>query len=153
RALFPFPCNDDFTSHPPFSLVRYLAASDLRAELWVSRRGPRARVPFVREGLPSLVRWSVDRANRLVRTRAAWTRRLLERRFARAFGRGDVAWVYRGCSLALTERLQASGHPVFLERVNTMPRTLRDILAEAFARAGWPVEPPYTLDIPTDDDE
>jgi glycosyltransferase involved in cell wall biosynthesis len=150
RVLFPFSCNNDLTSHPPFSLVRYLATSDLHAELWVARRGPRAREPFVRAGIPEGMRWCLDHANRALRSDLSWTRMLTERRFANAFRRGDAAWMYRGCSVALTKHLRDAGHPVFFECVNTMGRTLLDIIADAFARAGWPIEPPYSLDIPQD---
>jgi hypothetical protein len=152
RALFPFHCDNDLTSHPPFSLVRYLSATDLRAELWVTGRGPRAREPFVREGLPSGMRWIADNLSRVIQPRAQWTRRITESRFASAFRPGDAAWVYRGCSTTLIHRLRGGGCPVFLERVNTMDDTSRRIIADAFSRAGWPVEPPYDVESPLDAD-
>ena len=143
RALFPFHCNNEITSHPPFSLVRHLADTDLRAELWVPSRGARADAPFVRVGLPKPLRIAVDAIDRRPGPEAL-KRRITENRYRRAFDEGDVAWVYRGCSRELTLRLQDRGHLVFLERVNTVDHTSRQILMDAFARAGWPVEAPYT---------
>jgi glycosyltransferase involved in cell wall biosynthesis len=138
RMLFPFPCDNDLASHPPFSLARHLSETDLKAELWVTRRGPRARAAFVRTALPGAVSSVIDRANRTLQPGSSWSGSLLERRYAAAFREGDVAHVYRGCSLRLMRSLRARGHVVFMERINTMARTTKHIIDDAFARAGWP---------------
>ena len=143
RTLFPFGCNNVRIGHILFSLLRHLAATDLRAELWVMRRGPRARAAFVRTALPSKVVSVIERANRVIQPRRNLARAILERRYAAAFEPGDVAYVYRGCSLELLRALRARGHPVFLERAIIMDHMAKRISDEAFARAGWPVEPRF----------
>lgn len=153
RTLFPFSCDDDWTCHPPFSLARYLSETDLRAELWVTRRGPRARTAFVRTALPGNVSSLLDRANRRLQPRRSWMRDLLELRYAAAFQEGDVAHLYRGCSVGLIRSLRSRGHRVFLERINTMDRTSARILADAYARQGWPADPPDDARIAQDHEE
>ena len=140
RTLFPFTCNNERVGHKFFSLVRHLSETDLRAELWVMRRGPRARAAFVRAGLPGKVLSLVTRVNRVIQPRRDWARATLEARYAAAFRPGDVSFVYRGCSLGLLRTLQARGHRVFLERAIIMDHVARRIREEAFARAGWPAE-------------
>src|SRR5689334_19581321 len=120
RTLYPFYCDDHHASHPPFALVRRLAATDLHAELWVNGRGPRASEPFVREALWPVPRRFVDAANRRIQPAARWTSAITERRFRAAFADGDAAWMHRGCSVDLMRRLRERGHRVFLERANTM---------------------------------
>lgn len=141
RTLFPFPCNDDLACHPPFSLARHLSRTDLGAELWVLRRGPRARESFVRTPLP----WPLLRLMRLLVPRAGrWPLRAIEARYAGALREADMAHLYRGCSLELMDRLRARGHPVFLERVNTMDHMAKRIIEDAFARTGWPPDHHYS---------
>jgi glycosyltransferase involved in cell wall biosynthesis len=67
----------------------------------------------------------------------------LEYLFGRAFRDGDAAYLHRGCSAKLLHALHARGHVVFLEQVNTMDRMSGRIIDDAFARAGWPIEPSY----------
>jgi glycosyltransferase involved in cell wall biosynthesis len=140
RSLFPFGCNNVRVDHILFSLVRYLSETDLQAELWVMRRGPRARAKFVRTAVPGKVVSVITRVNRLVQPRRNWAHTILERRYAAAFQPGDAAHVYRGCSLELLRTLQARGHRVFLERAIVMDHMAKRIREEALARAGWPVE-------------
>lgn len=140
RTLFPFPCNNEWTSHLPFSLVRHLSETQLGAELWVARRGPKARQSFVREALPGRLHDLLFRLNRVGSPGSDWVRSVLEFRFKLAMKAGDLALVSRGCSLELLRWLRVRGHLILLERVNVMGHTLSDILAEARARAGWPVE-------------
>ena len=140
RTLFPFTCNNERVGHKFFSLVRHLSETDLRAELWVMRRGPRARAAFVRTGLPGKVLSLVTRVNRVIQPRMDWARAILEARYAAAFRPGDVSFVYRGCSLELLRALQARAHPLFLERAIIMDHMAKRISEEAFARAGWPAE-------------
>ena len=134
RSLFPHACNDEWTSHLPFSLTRHLTQSDLRAQLWVLSQGPRARASYVRTSLAARL------LSRLSRDKA---RRTLERRYLAAFRAGDIALLNRGASPGLVRELQARGHKVFFECVNTGDATLARIILDAFARAGWPIEPPY----------
>jgi glycosyltransferase involved in cell wall biosynthesis len=147
RTLFPFPCNNEGSSHLPFALTRHLSQTSLHAEMWVMTRGPQARERFVRAAFPGRS-WSVVvRANKLLRPDNSWATQVLEHRFKRAFRKGDLALVNRGCSLELIHALGARGHLVFLERVNVMDHMAKRILEDAFARAGWPVEHHYTQDV------
>jgi glycosyltransferase involved in cell wall biosynthesis len=145
RTLFPFMCDNHLTSHIPLSLVRYLSQTDLRAELWVMRRGPRARAKFVRTAVPGKMVSVISRVNRVVQPRKNWARTLLEHRYAASFRPGDAAYVWAGCSVELLRTLRTRGHPVFRECANTMVHTVKRIIDDAFARAGWPVERPYLV--------
>jgi glycosyltransferase involved in cell wall biosynthesis len=141
RTLFPFGCNNVRVGHILLSLVRHLSETDLRAELWVMRRGPRARAKYVRTAIPGKVVSVIERANGVIQPRRNWARAILEHRYAAAFRPGDVAYVYRGCSLELLRALKARGHRVFLERAIIMDHMAKRISDDAFARAGWLVEP------------
>jgi glycosyltransferase involved in cell wall biosynthesis len=141
RTLFPYPCDNDFTSHIPFSLARYLSQTDLREELWVKRRGPRARAAFVKAALPGPMSSLIERMGGRLQPGSSWSQALMERRYIAALREGDVAHLYRGCSLRLIHSLREHGHLIFMERMNTMERTLQRIMDDAYARAGWPVVP------------
>jgi glycosyltransferase involved in cell wall biosynthesis len=138
--LFPFHCDNDLACHPPFSLTRYLSSTDLRAELWVKRRGPRAQASFVRTALPSVPLALVNAVSRLIDPSRDWVRTLLEQRFVAALQRGDAAHFYRGCSLELLQSVRARGLTIFVERVNTMAHTIKRIMDAEFARLGWPLD-------------
>ena len=144
RVLFPYACNDEWTSHLPFSLVRHLSQTTLGAELWVASRGPRARRSFVHAALPAKLHALTRRLNHALAPRHDWVRAATEQRYKSALRGGDVALVSRGCSLELLQWLRARGHLVVLERVNVMGHTYSGIMADAHARAGWPME--FTLD-------
>ncbi|HEX2827016.1 MAG TPA: glycosyltransferase family 4 protein [Burkholderiales bacterium] len=144
RTLFPFACNDEHTSHPPFSLTRHLALTDLRAELWVMRRGPAARADFVRTPIPGIAHSCLFRLNKALHPGGDWPRSILESSYVRAFREGDAAHVYRGCSTALMRALRQRGCVVFLERINTMDHTAKRLIEDAYARRGWPLEHTYT---------
>jgi glycosyltransferase involved in cell wall biosynthesis len=146
RTLFPFMCDNHLASHTPFSLVRHLTKTDLGAELWVMRRGPRARAEFVRTALPGKVVSVITRMNRAVQPRRNWARMILERRYAAAFRPGDAAYLWPGCSLELIRALRARGRPIFRECTNTMVHTIQRIIEDAFARVGWRVEFPYLVE-------
>jgi glycosyltransferase involved in cell wall biosynthesis len=141
RTLFPFPCNNNHTCHPPFSLARYLSQTDLRAELWVMQRGPQARATFVRAMFSNKVHSLIVRVNKTIQPKSDWARQAIEHRYARAFRDGDVAHVYRGCSLELLHALRARGNVVILERVNTMDHMAKRIMDDAYVRAGWSMGP------------
>ncbi len=147
RALYPYPCNNDHSSHLPYSLVRHLSKTDLRAELWVMRRGPRARAKFVRAVFPNKLHSLVIRLNRTIQPKKNWARQVIEHRYMRALRHGDVALVSRGCSLELLHALRDKGHVIFLERVNTMDHMAKRILEDAFARAAWPMEHSYSQEV------
>ena len=140
KVIFPFTCNNEYSNHPPYSLVRQLAGTDLDAKLWVMRRGPNAPGRFVRTPAPGKLVSLVNRINRKVLRHRNLSLEILEARYAAALQPGDAAWVYRGCSLDLMRTLRKRGHPVFLERINTMDHTAKRIIDDAFARAGWPVD-------------
>ena len=145
RVIFPFTCNNEYSNHPPYSMVRHLAATDLGAELWAMRRGANAPGRFVRTPAPGKLVSLVNRLNRRVLGHRNMSLEILEARYTAALQPGDAAWVYRGCSLDLMRTLHARGHVVFLERVNTMDHTAKRIIDDAFARAGWPVD--YSHDL------
>lgn len=157
RTIFPWRCNDDWTGHPPFALTRYLSRTDLRAELWVRTAGPRARAAFVRAAMRDRTEHVVaiaNRINRRVRPARDWVGRLFDMHYVRGLRQGDVAHVYRNCSLRMFDALKASGVVVALELSNTMPHTAYAIFEDAYRRAGWPVkhdlEPPalqHELDV------
>ena len=147
RVLFPFACNNEHSSHLPFSLVRHLSSTDLRAELWVTRRGPMARANFVRAVFPGKLQSLVNRMNTVVQPKNNWPRKVVEHFYLRSFRKGDVALLSRGCSLELLRALRARGHVIFLERVNAMDHMAKRILEDAFVRAGWPVEHSYTQEM------
>src|SRR5262245_53598353 len=113
RTLYPHGCNDQYNSHVAFSLARHLSQTDLRAELWVATCGPRARARFVRASLPRGVHRLLEGLNRRIRPGCDWKNRIFEYRCARAFRDGDVAHVYRGCSVELMQALRARGHVIF----------------------------------------
>jgi glycosyltransferase involved in cell wall biosynthesis len=153
RTLFPWDCNDEWTSHVPFALTRFLAPTDLRAELWVRTRGPRARAEFVRSVLPDSMSPLVALATRInrriqPRNRAAFATetpadlvtRILEARYVRALRQGDAAHVFRGCSPRTLRAIKARGAVIVLEMSNTMGHTVTRILEDAYRRADWPVE-------------
>jgi glycosyltransferase involved in cell wall biosynthesis len=144
RSLFPYFCNNEWTCHLPFSLVRYLAQTELCAELWVTRRGPRALAKFVRAPIPGALFPFVTRLNALIQPRRAWDKEYTERQFLNAFEGRDLAWLHRGCSLSLMHALRERGHPIFFERVNAMDSVARIVLKDAFMRAGWQFENHYT---------
>jgi glycosyltransferase involved in cell wall biosynthesis len=146
RTIFPWPCNDDWSSHPPFALTRFLSRTDFRAELWVRTRGPRARAPFVRSALPDRMlplASFATRVNRRIQPRTDWVARILEPRYRRGLGPGDVAHVYYrgGCSLESMHALKRRGVGTLLELSNTMGHTVERILEDAYRRAAWRVEP------------
>lgn len=141
RVLFPYACNDEWTSHLPFSLVRHLTETALGAELWVASRGPRASRRFVRAALPGRAQSLLRRMNRALAPEGDWVRAVTEMRYRQALRDGDLALVSRGCSLGLLRHLRAQGHVLLLERVNVMGHTFKGILAEAYTRAGWPKAP------------
>lgn len=147
RTLFPFPCNNEYTSHLPFSLVRHLSQTDLRAELWVARRGPKAREDFVHAVFPYNLHSLVVRANRTIQPKNDWARQVIEHRYRGAFRDGDTALLSRGCSLELLQWLRSRGHVIFLERVNVMDHMAKRIIEDAFARAGWPAEHFYSQNV------
>ena len=93
--------------------------------------------------MPRVMRALLNGANKIVRPRRDLARRALEHMYMRAFRKGDVAHVFRGCSLELQLALRALGHPVFLERINTMAPMAKRIQNDAHRRAGWPIEYPY----------
>ena len=104
RTIWPWRCNDSWSSHPPFALTRFLSRTDLEAELWVLTRGPQARAMFVRPALPDRMFRTVSRAiraNRRIQPENDWITRILEAHYIRGLGPGDVAHVfYRGgCSM------------------------------------------------------
>lgn len=140
RTLFPFACNNDRVGHISFSLVRHLSTTDLQAELWVRRRGPRARASFVRTALPRRALALVNYANKLLQPNSDWGKAILEHRYAAALEPGDAAHVYRGCSLALLHSVRARRVTIFVERVNTMAHTIKRIMDAEFARLGWPLD-------------
>jgi glycosyltransferase involved in cell wall biosynthesis len=143
RIIFPWNCNDDWTGHPPFALTRHLSRTDLRAELWVRRRGPRARVPFVHAAVPERLEplvWLARRINRWLLPVGDWVSPIINRRYVRGLGRGDMAILYRACPMSMFEAIKRRGAVIALELSNTMPHTIYRLLEEAYRRAGWPVQ-------------
>ena len=144
RTLFPFVCNNRRVGHTLFSLTRELAGTDLGAELWVTRRGAELRSSFVHTVAPDKVFALGSRLNRLIQPQADWARKALERRYVAAFRDGDIAHVTRGCSVGLVHTLRARGHLTFLECASLMDHMSERISLDAFARAGWPVDHPFS---------
>ncbi len=60
--------------------------------------------------------------------------RITERRFRREFGKNDIAYVWPGTSLALFEWLEAQGHMIVLEAINTHQAFSRAILDAEYSR-------------------
>ena len=104
------------------------------------RRGPRAQVTFVHAPIPKSVHSLMVHVNMAIQPKRDWARQVIERQFTRAFQDGDLAHVWRGCSVELMRMLKARGHVIFLERVNAMDHMATRIIDDALARAGWPVE-------------
>ena len=140
RTLFPFACNDVRVGHILFSLARHLSDTDLGAELWVMWRGPQVRKAFVRAAVPDKMGVLMRGANRLIQPSGNWARKFLERQYEAALQEGDLAHVYRGCSLELMRSLRSRGFPIFLECAIVMDHMAERISFDAFARAGWPVQ-------------
>lgn len=144
RTLFPFSWSNRRVGHALFSLTRELADTDLGAELWVARCGAQVRPNFVHTVAPDKAVALGSRINRLLQPQADWARKALEWRYAAAFREGDIAHVYRGCSAELVEALRAKGHPILLECASLMDHMSERISLDAFARAGWPVDHPFS---------
>ena len=144
RSLFPYYCNNEWTSHLPFSLIRHLAETDIGAELWVAKRGPNASAKFVRAPIPGALYPLVARLNAFMQPRRDWAKEFTERQFLHTFREHDLAWLHRGCSLGLMHALREQGHLIFVERVNAMDRVARSVLEDAYARSGWEVEHQYS---------
>ena len=145
RTIWPWRCNDSWSSHPPFALTRFLSRTDLEAELRVLTRGPQARETFVHPALPDRMFRFVSRAirvNRRIQPENDWVTRILESHYVRGLRQGDVAHVfYRGgCSLRMLRVLKQRGAVIVLELSNTMGHTVTRILEDVYRRAGWPVE-------------
>lgn len=143
RTLFPFTCNNEHTSHPPYVLTQYLRHADLHAELWAMQCGPRADPSVVRAPVPRLMRALLNGATQALRPRRDLALRVLEHLYLRSFRQGDAAHLFRGCSLELQHALRSRGHLVFLERINTMDPIAKRIMEDAHIRAGWPMRHTY----------
>jgi glycosyltransferase involved in cell wall biosynthesis len=143
RTVFPWRCNNDWASHPPFVLTEHLSQTDLRGELWVRTRGPRLPpAPFVHAAIADRMRHLGAigvRINRTFQPKNDWMLRLVEKRYLSGIQRGDAVNLYRACTLRLLEAFKAKGAVVMIEMMSTMAHTGIRILEDAYRRAGWPI--------------
>lgn len=95
----------------------------------VPASAPSARRPFICNAIPSPLKGLAYRVVPQTRIRG-----LVERRFLKSLGRGDVAYVWPGVSAALCQRVRETGATLVLERINCHTAVARRILdAEAAA--------------------
>jgi glycosyltransferase involved in cell wall biosynthesis len=118
---------------PSFSAVKLaegVHAAGLPVTLYVNRRRMEPPAVPLRVALPGVL-------SRLPYKRIAETAsHLIEARFERALGEGDIAWLWPSASLDLQKRVRARGNPVVLEGINTRMAHARAILDAAYADFG-----------------
>jgi glycosyltransferase involved in cell wall biosynthesis len=95
------------------------------------------------EAVPRQLKWLAYR-------RAGWPQRLAERKLLAALAEFDAVYAFPNISLAAIRRIQKSGRPVVIERINCFAGKTRQILEPEYRQLGvrpekafhtWHVEP------------
>lgn len=134
RTLLAMPCDGVGPSHTCTSLLSGMAAQEQVdiASVYVSRA--RARRPELeyRVSMPDALAFLPYRAY------ARIAERIAERRFLNELKDDEIAYLWPSASLASFEAVHARGVPIVAEGINTRMSHAREILDDAYAKAGLP---------------
>jgi glycosyltransferase involved in cell wall biosynthesis len=137
RALFPNYEIGRAAAHACASLIRGMDRPGWRAEYWMYHCAPGLESSRLRSLMPR----SLLRAAFRVKVADSKLARLLEVRYLRNIGAGDVAYLWPGTSTGLYRELRQRRIPIVREQINTHAVTYRRCLQKAYEALSWPLPP------------
>jgi glycosyltransferase involved in cell wall biosynthesis len=135
-SFFPIHCNNTAISHIFFSLCSRWQDAPLRSQMVVPSSSPACRSPFLTEAVPSILQRFYYRIPRLPQRRAAQYLLKIAKRY-------DALYLWPDTPLKAIQQLKASGHPIFMERINCYQGKAKTILDALYTDLGYP--PPQAI--------